>query len=365
MKTLKITLIFSVLLLCFASNAGATSIGIGARSIAMGGAYSALANDITAAYWNPAGLVHSDLLVGDGMIDFGYDGNIPYTELLDAVQNPEDFMLGAKGKSYNINAYVNSIAGGSVAKIGVSLIPWGTVTFTKPGADGVPPDFPIDIDARLKTSLAVTVGSSIDSPFPVFSKLSVGANVKSISGQMYKAHADPPSGPTGPIQIITANGSAIGLDLGAQADITPFTTVGIVLRDVLQGFTWSGTKKDQQIDDNLQLTGPVTESAFSQTETGATGIIIGVAQEIPGIVLLSADIENRGENTDFRFGAERGLAGILFARGGYYTDQANETAHFTLGFGVKFIPGAFDIAFSQDVNVGENRAVVFSLLAAL
>lgn len=32
--------------------------GVGARSLGMGGAYSALADDVTAGYWNPAGLHH-------------------------------------------------------------------------------------------------------------------------------------------------------------------------------------------------------------------------------------------------------------------------------------------------------------------
>ena len=31
-------------------------IGVGARSIAMGGAYTAAANDVSSIYWNPAGL---------------------------------------------------------------------------------------------------------------------------------------------------------------------------------------------------------------------------------------------------------------------------------------------------------------------
>ena len=33
-------------------------IGPGARAMALGGAYVALAEDYTAAYWNPAGLAH-------------------------------------------------------------------------------------------------------------------------------------------------------------------------------------------------------------------------------------------------------------------------------------------------------------------
>ena len=298
------------------------------------------------------------------MLDLGYEGNITLAELA-ALQNPQQFMLDSKGKSVNVNGYINGILGGSFGKIGISLIPWGTLTFTKPGTEVFPPDFPVDIDARLKNSLAGTFGYSFRSPLPVFSKLSLGANVRYVSGQMYKAHADPPAGPTGPIKIINANGSAIGLDLGMQADVTPLTTVGLVFRDILRGFTWSGKTKDQQITDDFDLVGPATESAFSETETGPMGIIVGIAQEVPGIALVSVDIENRGENTDLRLGVERGFAGILFARAGYYTDQAGKTAHLTLGGGAKFGPGSFDIALSQDVNVGENKAVVFSLSAVL
>ncbi|MBX2991586.1 MAG: PorV/PorQ family protein [Bacteroidetes bacterium] len=35
-----------------------TSIGVGGRALGMGGAFVALANDVTAGYWNPAGLSH-------------------------------------------------------------------------------------------------------------------------------------------------------------------------------------------------------------------------------------------------------------------------------------------------------------------
>ena len=43
------------------TNVGTTSasfleIGAGARSLAMGGAYVSLANDVSALYWNPAGI---------------------------------------------------------------------------------------------------------------------------------------------------------------------------------------------------------------------------------------------------------------------------------------------------------------------
>ena len=36
------------------------SLGVGARALGMGGAFAALANDVTAGYWNPAGLARLD-----------------------------------------------------------------------------------------------------------------------------------------------------------------------------------------------------------------------------------------------------------------------------------------------------------------
>ncbi|MCB9057256.1 MAG: PorV/PorQ family protein [Calditrichae bacterium] len=63
-------MIFLALLLLFCSNSWASSfkkyageflyLGAGSRGTAMGGAFSALANDVSAIYWNPAGLMEAN-----------------------------------------------------------------------------------------------------------------------------------------------------------------------------------------------------------------------------------------------------------------------------------------------------------------
>ena len=60
----KIIIIYSVLYLLFAQTNVATTaasfleIGAGARSLSMGGAYVSVANDVSALYWNPSGIVN-------------------------------------------------------------------------------------------------------------------------------------------------------------------------------------------------------------------------------------------------------------------------------------------------------------------
>ena len=55
------------------SNVGTTAaaflnIGVGSRANAMGGAFTAMADDATALYWNPAGLANLEMSELNGMI---------------------------------------------------------------------------------------------------------------------------------------------------------------------------------------------------------------------------------------------------------------------------------------------------------
>jgi hypothetical protein len=82
------------------------SIGVGGRALGMGGAYTALANDVTAGYWNPAGL-----------------SKINYPQL--SLMHSEQF-----GSLVNYDYAAVAIPFGSNSSIGLSII--------RLGIDGIP-----------------------------------------------------------------------------------------------------------------------------------------------------------------------------------------------------------------------------------
>ena len=57
---MKRTIMIAALLVFAASAASHATLGIGARALGMGGAYSALADDETAIYWNPSMLNYQE-----------------------------------------------------------------------------------------------------------------------------------------------------------------------------------------------------------------------------------------------------------------------------------------------------------------
>ncbi len=77
-------------------------IGVGARAMAMGGAYAAVANDPTALYWNPAGIawvntVQCELMHNEWLVDTYHD--------FAGVVIPVPFLRSTIGISYNSLGY--------------------------------------------------------------------------------------------------------------------------------------------------------------------------------------------------------------------------------------------------------------------
>ncbi|MCX5726469.1 MAG: hypothetical protein NT030_04700 [Candidatus Saganbacteria bacterium] len=351
------TIIVLAIILLLPSHACASCFGIGARAMGMGGAYTALANDITAAYWNPAGLIRSKSISADGMLGLGFYGDLTLSNLI-ALSDPDKFAQDNWNNNVNIVGSVNGIIGGSFNKIGISYIPWGSVVLTKPFSN-----LPLIADANFKHSFAITFGRSFDAPYLLLGPLSVGANVKYITGQLRRRATIGLENPA-PVTFIDATTSGIGLDLGLEAEILPMVTFGLVLKDILTGLIWSGkTKEYSSLDEKGRPIGKLGEEDFSEAESTPMGIAMGIAANLPEIAILSADIENRGQHTDVHLGAESAFMAVAVIRVGFCTDSFNQTMHITGGLGAAVGPGHADIGMTQDLKTDKNRALLLSFSA--
>jgi hypothetical protein len=189
------------------------SLGVGGRALGMGGAFVALANDVTAGYWNPAGLAH-----------------INYPQL--ALMHDERY-----GSLVNYDYGAVALPFGPTTSWGLSVI--------RLGVDDIPDTRKAGIDAngnytedpnqfsRIDPS-RVTYFNAADWAFYLtYSKkqsesFSYGANLKIIRRELGDASA-----------------TGIGLDIGVRYSVTEDFVLGANLQDVTTTFlAWNtGTKE--------------------------------------------------------------------------------------------------------------------------
>ncbi len=345
--------------------------GIGARAMGMGGAYTALARDITSAYWNPAGLIKAGLLIGDGMVSAGYDGNMTISDL-QALSNMEKFVEDNMDNEIDWNIGASGIAGASIRGIGVSAMSFTDGLFFKSVAPtGYSPK--IDGSVLMNNSVNLTFGTNVNSFVPLAAPVALGVNVRSVTG-IYKTftHAGALGG-AAPVDMIDATGSGMGLDLGLQADVAPMITLGIAFRDLMTGMTLTGdTKSYTGIDPTTgEPTGPETITDFEMVQRGPTHSVMGVAAQIPMLATLAADVDmydvvDVGTKMDFHFGAESGIPlGFLTPRAGYYTENGGEKAKITLGLGMGIGPVGANVAYGWDTEDASQTLLVVEIGGAL
>ena len=87
-----------------AAGAQFLKIGVGARASALAGAYGSLANDVTAMYWNPAGI--SDIS--------GIAANISYTQWFAGFSHNFAGLVLPLGDSYRLGVSLTSFSSGNI-----------------------------------------------------------------------------------------------------------------------------------------------------------------------------------------------------------------------------------------------------------
>lgn len=283
------------------------ALGVGGRALGMGGAHVALVNDVTAGYWNPAGLAKM---------------NYPQVALM----HEEHF-----GNLVNYNYGAVAIPYGKDMSFGLSVI--------RLGVDGIPDTREALVDgntgsiiydinipsARLDPSLIKEFSNTDWAFYLTFAKKTSdkffwGANVKLISRSIaeYSAYG-------------------VGFDVGAIYKPIKRLSLGANLQDATTTLVAWSTGRNELISPTLKV-----GSAYELDLFGGT-------------LLPALDFDIRFENRkfasnfnigpvsfDMHAGLEYNYQNIFAIRGGY-----NDVKQFTVGAGVNLPKLTIDYSFAR------------------
>ncbi len=319
------------------------AIGVGARSLGMGGAFVGVVNDVTSGYWNPAGIlgVKGDLQIGAMHSEY-FAGIAKYDYI--GVAKPIDSL---------------STIGFSFIRFGIDNIP-NTIDLIDPSGN-------IDYDR-------ITSFSAVDHAFIItyarrlgVPGLRLGGNAKVIYrrvGQFGQAWG-------------------FGLDGGLQYDRDRWRFAAVA-RDVTSTFNaWSYTL-DQRTIEVFQQTD--NEIPVNSVELTLPRLVLGAAREFklgPKFDLIAAvDLENTFDgrrntlvasdtwSADPRLGLEVGFAGVVYVRGGlsqfqYVTDVLDKrtlSMQPNIGLGLRIKSVMLDYALT---DIGDNSVALYSNVFSL
>ncbi len=328
------------------------NIGVGARAAAMGNAQTAIADDVTAGYWNPAGLV------GDGF------SGTPELSLQHAAYFANIANYNYLGFSLPVDSSNQRRFGITMIRLGIDDIP-NTLQFRDP--DG---SFDVDkIQSFSVSDFAVMFSYSWQTRVP---GLSLGTNAKVI----YRGAGR------------FANAWGIGLDAGLRYRRKGLS-LGLVLRDFTQTYT-AWTFNTETFQQEFINTGQ--EIPANSVEILRPSARLGVAYDLKLSrrlrLTLTADadmffdgkrvsslIRSEGFNLDPHAGLELGYRDgngreIVFLRGGFYNLQyleLSETDAVSEIFptaGVGFVLRNFTLDYAL-ANIGDFSTSLTSHIVSL
>lgn len=264
--------------------------GIGARALAMGGAYVAVSNDASAAYWNPAGLVQ--------------------------LQKAEiHFMHASRFSDMVQTDFINFVSPGKKYALGISYL--------RMGIDNIPYTASLDVNGRpliekyisdTEEAAFLSFGASLNSKF------SLGGNVKALR------------------QIVGDHSSlGFGLDLAAMYRLNSAFNFGAILQDISgTHLFWDSGHRDTKMPDLKYGISYNKSFLFLRSK-----LLFSVQQGIrfEGRSYSSQLALSDFANSDLQFGGEYELMEIIALRLGF---SGNDV---TVGAGLGFKMLRIDYAF--------------------
>ena len=274
------------------------TMGAGARPLAMGGAFVGLANDATAAFWNPAGLA-----------------------LIDDIEITTMHATQSDLQSYDFANIAFKTDFGSYA-----------FSYLQLGVDG------INVTTTSPTILGTTQYSDqaelISGGWKIGNQIAVGATIKLLQTNAY-----------------TASAFGIGSDFGILYKPFKELEIGLVARDITGGsyVTWSNTPTDP-----TQVLQPSITVGLSYTKEFGKTAPRGTAA-VPGSTLaVSFDVDTlyAGEAlNNYHFGVEYWYRQFVALRGGFETKGFQfDNDSFTPSVGVGIWAYLFEIDYAYVSN---------------
>jgi hypothetical protein len=357
-------ILLSALLVSLLASVSFAQAFIGSRQAGMGGTGVASATDLTAVYYNPAGLMKA----GRGEFRLSlYPSYTDYQNVLDAFSKSTDpitFLEENFDNNLSFQGDISGMAGLNINKIGISavILPLGNYA-----GDTLAANNTINIDKQasalqgsatysIRQDTILTLGYTFALPGLPIASLDTGVNLKSINavyGTLNASITDTSS----PYNKGTGSGTAFDLGARTSLDVPMFGSlaVGLMLRDVAGQIKYSRKQETFYFD---PVTENITKSAEvaladrnvtldSSTAIGASGIIS------PVNLGVAADIEMTKNDTITHLGIEYPLLPMLVGRAGLAT--GNSISKTTLGVKLNIPFLTIDAATIMD---GKNSSVI-------
>jgi len=277
--------------------------GIGGRALAMGGAYTAVSNDVTAAYWNPAGLMNLQYpeigLMHEqrygGMLSFNYGG-----------------VAWPFGPRYTLAL--------SVTRLGIDDIPDTRNALIDLNGNGQ-----LDPNERLNYD-KITYFNSADwaayltYAFRMNPRFALGINLKLIMRELAEASA-----------------YGVGFDVGASYAVTPKFFLGANLQNATTTLIAWSTGTNDLVSPTMKIGAAYQIDALGGTITPAVDFdVMGENRQTASLLSVGPFSVNPRAGLEWQFRK-------LFAlRAGF-----SDVQEFTFGAGVHLPKLYLDYAFSQ------------------
>jgi len=288
-------------------------IGVGSRAMGMGGAYAAIANDVSSLYWNPAGVV--------------------WVENMEIQVSHNEWFLDSKyefvGGVFPIPS-LNSAVGISFTTIGFDDQPVRTVN--RPEGTGE------YYDAR-DFALGLTFASAITDRF------SFGITAKYLSSQIWHETASAFATDLGIFYNTELEGLRLGFSMSNFG-----TTLKYAGRDI-----HTTVDPDKEIENFDRVPAEYSTDSYPLPLLFRAGISYNVNMSDFGSTVFAVDLLHPSNAPEaINLGMEYSFLGMFFLRGGYQNlfDGENESG-LTLGAGVDYYNNAsnfgvrFDYAWNE------------------